>query len=577
MKRSTIVLALLLVVAALALHLSVSWQDFSTLAKNGYLYDDSFYAFQIARNIADGRGATFDGTTPTNGFQPLYVFTLVPFYKWFAPDGIAPIYAALTLLALLTVVTAVFLFLIVRRYASDAVALVGALVWVFSPVVVRQTANGLETALILFFIAWSVYFYLTRVRNETDCSRTNYIKLGLLLGLTVLARVDGIFFVLAMALDFLLVVRRRFRDGSPSRESLRGVGFAAAVAFLIYLPWLIFSVATVGSPLQESGLATRFLSIAYAPFFGMGSAELVENGPGLPFVWAHVEHAVSILKLSPPVHVFFRAVEKLTGGGPATGWLLVVVNFAGLAGLGIFLVWLIRTRISARWARRQELMFLLMFSVMLVAAYSSYIFGAFFFTRYFYPVYFIATIFAACILNDVVVWTARKPVVLRTAAIGFVVLYSVGLVYMGLSSGFRSTRVYHFYDVALWVEQNTDEGETIGVFQGGAIGYFSNRRVINLDGKVNGDALVALRSGELCDYIVEAGIDVVLDHTNVLNLFLGEQGEARLAGASATPCFNGRSVGAIGWTGFRVDKSIVGVGASHPGSSTPAKSSTFSR
>ena len=109
MKRSTIVLALLLVVAALALHLSVSWQDFSTLAKNGYLYDDSFYAFQIARNIADGQGATFDGHTPTNGFQPLYVFALVPVYKWFGSDGITPIYAALTLLALLTVATAVML------------------------------------------------------------------------------------------------------------------------------------------------------------------------------------------------------------------------------------------------------------------------------------------------------------------------------------------------------------------------------------------------------------------------------------------------------------------------------------
>jgi hypothetical protein len=127
------------------------------------------------------------------------------------------------------------------------------------------------------------------------------------------------------------------------------------------------------------------------------------------------------------------------------------------------------------------------------------------------------------------------------------------------------------------VEQNTAEDETIGVFQGGAIGYFSNRRVINLDGKVNGDALSALRSGELCDYIVEAGIDVVLDHTNVLKLFLGEQGEARLAGASAAPCFNGRTVGATGWTGFRVDKSILGVGASNPVTGTPLESSTFSR
>lgn len=560
------------------MHLSVSWQDFSTLAKNGYLYDDSFYAFQISRNIAEGNGVTFDGATPTNGFQPLYVFLLVPAFKLMGPDRIAPIYAALSLMALLTAATALLLLLIARRYVSDAVAIFAATVWVFSPVVVRQTANGLETVLALFLIAWSVYYYLEKVRNNPQAGLGRYLCLGLLLGFTILARVDGILFVFVMALDYLLVMRGRARGGE-TKNSLRGFGVAVAAAFAVCLPWAVYGLAAVGSMLPQSGTATRFLSIAYAPFFGLESAGLRENGPGLSFMWAHLLHAFSVLKISPPIHVFYRAVEKLNGE-PGGGSLLVLVNSLGFVALAAFVVWMVRCRRSLDTIRRGEVTFLLLFSLLLVAAYSTYIFGVFFFTRYLYPVYFVATVFAACILQDVKGWVTKKPLALRTAAVFLFGLYAVGIVYMGFTSGFRSSPVYHFYDVAEWVGNNTSEHETIGVFQGGAIGYFSNRRVVNLDGKVNGDALHALQQGKISDYIQQAGINVVIDHESVLNLFLGPCKDDDLAGIGVTKFFNGSIVGALGWVGFRLHNSGAGAGIlpSDPtGNNPPLETQTGTR
>ena len=551
-----------MIFAALVMHLSVSWQDFSTLAKNGYLYDDSFYAFQISRNIAEGRGPTFDGVTPTNGFQPLYVYLLVPAYKLLGSDQIAPIYAALTLMALLTAATAVLLILIARRYVSDGVALAAAFLWVFSPVVVRQAANGMETALALFLIASSIYYYLSRVRSNPDVGYGRFFKMGLLLGLTILARVDGILFALVMALDFLLVIRRRAKNDG-TKVKLRGVFVASATAFLIYLPWVVYGLVAVGRLLPESGAATRFLSIAYAPFFGLGGTDLLENGPSPSFVWAHVVHAASVLKISPPVHVLYRVIEKIGGSAPTAGTLLVFVNVMGWATLAAFGIWWGRCRRSLEKYERGELTFLLMFSLLLIAAYSTYVFGVFFFTRYFYPVFFVATIFAACVIQDVVDLVRRRQMFVRVAAIFVFGLYAVGLVYMGLNSSFRSAPVYHFYDVARWVEQNTSENETIGVFQGGAIGYFSGRQVVNLDGKVNGAALEALKRGDIGGYIDEVGIDVVMDHQSVLDLFLGPYSDAALAGIAATKCFNGASVGATGWVGFRVDNPGVG-GAGAP-------------
>ena len=43
--------------------------------------DDSFYYFQIARNLAAGQFSTFDGgITRTNGYHPLWMLLLTPFY-----------------------------------------------------------------------------------------------------------------------------------------------------------------------------------------------------------------------------------------------------------------------------------------------------------------------------------------------------------------------------------------------------------------------------------------------------------------------------------------------------------------
>ena len=39
----------------------------------GYVADDAFYYLNIARNLAAGHGPTFDGSTATNGFHPLYM------------------------------------------------------------------------------------------------------------------------------------------------------------------------------------------------------------------------------------------------------------------------------------------------------------------------------------------------------------------------------------------------------------------------------------------------------------------------------------------------------------------------
>ena len=49
--------------------------------------DDAFYYFQIARNLAEGKFSTFDGgITRTNGYHPIWLFLITPFYWVFDPE-----------------------------------------------------------------------------------------------------------------------------------------------------------------------------------------------------------------------------------------------------------------------------------------------------------------------------------------------------------------------------------------------------------------------------------------------------------------------------------------------------------
>ena len=503
--------------AILVFHLAIAFQDVPTLARNGFLYDDSFYAFKIAQNIAAGNGVTFDGIHTTSGFQPLYVFLLVPVYMISGGSLTLPIYIALSLLSVFTCLTAYLIYRIARRYVGETASILTAVIWAFCPIVIKQTANGLETALAGLMIALSVYYYLDKVRSADPPTPGRYLNLGLLLGLTVLTRVDGIFLVLVIFLDHLLILRRRRMSSLPlGRLLLLPLG-----VLLCYGPWLAFTMILSGTPLQDSGSATRFLSLAYASYFGYGSESLAAKGPDLDFIWSHVIHSISTLKVIPPVHVLFRTIDRVGAlAGSETGFRVLgnVFGLVLLVGIGFKAVsW----RNDETKSRRSEVNFLLLFALLLLLSYSMYIFGAFFFLRYYYPVYMVACIYFAFLIQDIIDWLGSRTVPVRRLALTSVLVYTALFSYFSYSQAFRTHPIYPFYDIAQWVDANTGTDDKIGVFQCGAIAYFSDRQVINLDGKVNREAFEALKNRTLVAYMQHEGIDVVLDHTEILKIFLG--------------------------------------------------------
>ncbi len=515
-RRVALVVGALLVI--LAFHLAVAWQDLGTLARNGFLYDDGFYAFKIAKNIADGNGATFDGIHPTTGFQPLYVLLLVPAFALSGDNLVAPIYIALSLLAIFTCLTAYFIYRICMRYVGWRSSLVAALIWAFSPIVTKQSANGLETALASLLIAVSVYYYLERIRSVENPGAGRFMILGIVLGLMVLARIDGVLLILVMMLDYLVLLRAT----RVSAKRLVRVSLVPLGVCILYGPWLLFNMAVCGSPLQDSGAATRFLSLAYAGYFGYGAGDMGSSGPDASFIWAHLTHAISTMKVIPPAHLIFRLIDKTGATLGSPGGFHIAGNVLGFLALGGAGFTVFGWRRDERKRRRGEMHFLILFAAGLIASYVMYVFGMFFFLRYFYPVYLIACIYLAFLLHDFHGWYARRSIAMRRAIILASAAYAALFGLFSYSQAFRSRPIYPFYDVSRWVNEHTGDAERIGVFQCGTIGYLSNRRIINLDGKVNRGALEAMRSGSLDGYLRKEGIEVVIDHSDILKIFFGD-------------------------------------------------------
>lgn len=195
------------------------------------------FLFELAQNIAAGRGIAFDGAPPTAFRVPLYpaFLALVTFgHKLFLP--------VLIFQSLIGVGTVCCAALLARDLFGRAAAIpAAALTAVYPYYVVHDTALQ-ETSLFTFLTAVAV---LLLVRARQRGSSAIAVCAGVALGGAVLTRASLAPF--AMLAPIWLVLPR----GTLSRawqKRLRSAAFCASSAALIVSPWLIHSYLLTGSP-----------------------------------------------------------------------------------------------------------------------------------------------------------------------------------------------------------------------------------------------------------------------------------------------------------------------------------------
>ena len=481
-RFQTLPLLMILLVLGGVVRVALAWRDIDALDAL-FFPDDTYLSLTIAHNIARGLGSTFDGVVATNGYQPLYVWLAVPLYWLFPNDQVLPINFALTLLAIASLGTAVCIFRIVQHLHSSWHAAIACVIWLFDSALTRHALNGLETSLALLGIAATSLWYISRIRGREQIALRDVVVLGMVAGVTVLARVDQVILLAALALDMLLDHRTRRR--------LVEIGLVGGIVVLLNLPWMLFGMSIGAGPLPESGAAVRMLAMAQATSPQYFISALI--------VW------LSLLLSAP-----------LSSGALVCAVLLVVIvrRFRGQPNH-----WLWESM-----QRLRPLRFAGIFALLFSAAYLLYIPAYWFFDRYAQPVAFFALVASAVFLP--------APGVLSTQArrwfVGVTTVFLAFEVARGATLLVAQPAPDNYLGIGRWVNANL-AGHTVGALQSGAIGYWGEGiTVVNLDGVVDGNALAARRSGDLAGYMRQRGVEYVVEWSPTF----GKPGDGDLSGVT---------------------------------------------
>src|SRR5436190_4458103 len=246
-----------LVALAAATRLAVVLADHRSLIANDVYPDDAFYYLRIAQNVVAGRGWTFDALAPTNGFHPLYMLMVMPIVALARGDLVLPIHLSGALLTGWAVGTAIVLHALLVKVAGRRAAMLGLALWAICPYFILMTVNGLETGVAVFFVLLVPLLYLSWFRADDAPGRKRALAFGCVCGLAVLARVDLLLLIAAVAFDHVLRHLRRPRAAATA--ALPAVVGAAA----IWLPWRLISHAATGHWLPTSGAASREIALNF--------------------------------------------------------------------------------------------------------------------------------------------------------------------------------------------------------------------------------------------------------------------------------------------------------------------------
>ncbi len=438
--------------------------------------DDAYLCLKIAKNIASGLRPTFDGISYTNGFQPLYVFLMVPVFYLFPNDLVIPVHLSLLILSIFDTLSLFLLYKLSTRLAKPLLApIILALFWIFNPYVISTTLNGMETMIAFFFVLLFLYYY-DLIQPLDDGKR--WFLLGVILGAAMLARIDCIF----LGSSLLLLVTYRFLSKKVSfKRSLKMLLFVAIGTLITYSPWIFYSYVFTKDIFPISGKAIRLIMLS------------------------SVNHAPTLQNLYLPM--VLKGLKAIMFGNAILIALLCVTALGYLYAGGFA-----RSRIKKMIdkARRFGLVFL--FGISLFFAYVLYFFAPYYFSRYLFPVILIF-LFCFLALTDLCLEHANK----KSHKIWLIVPVVLALLLTTFAGGFtkfflsKKSSCCGYMNIGLWANENLEPGSIVGSCQSGALGYYAdNLRVINLDGVVNKPCYEALVKRQALEYIKAQKIKYVL-------------------------------------------------------------------
>lgn len=451
-------------------------------------FDDAWYYFGIARNVAEGRGSTFDGINPTNGYHPLWLLVSVPVYA-IGLDGMAAARALLAGQVVCYVAALVILAGTVSRLADgwpklarsrraddasgpawcEATVVAAWVLFAGNPFVVKMFVNGLESGIsvVLYALLLVRFAPPTPLRLADTTSRWR-CGTGLLLLLIFLARTDAALLAGVLCLWAIFELRRE-----PLRQALLPLAELFAPVLVGGFAYLALNTIAFDTPVQVSGLHKR------APLDG---PRLVTFG-----VLAGLGVYVTV-RAWRRVHTPSRSkgrgrFPRVTDLAVRTGW------FGGFCFLLLGYYNALQTQ---QWL------------------------------WYYAPLGAYALLLLPLAVSDFAESGLAEAPPTQTAARALAPVQAILLLPLVLAlvlqvpvftdPDLRSIQVANM-QAGRWMDANLPDDAVAASWDAGVVGYFAGRPVVNLDGVVNSyEYYEASREGRIGPFLAARGITHVVNH-----------------------------------------------------------------
>ena len=224
----------------------------------GSLTGDSYHYLAIARKAVISHIYTYDGVHVTNGFHPLWEYTIrgmftVLHLQSHEGQAVAVMFAALAATTLGVFLASAAVIRMTNQYFLGLL-LVPGLYYLGVGVQVRNlwiwaALDGMESAFSIlfggvFFLVLSYYVGVS-ARREFDVTRV-YRALGMVLPFLIMSRLDDVFLLPAFLLTLI------FFEKSAIKRISAGL-WIAAPSTIVILCYLVYNKATVGAAMPLSG------------------------------------------------------------------------------------------------------------------------------------------------------------------------------------------------------------------------------------------------------------------------------------------------------------------------------------
>lgn len=502
--------------------------------------DDAYYYFQIAVNYAEHGFWTFDGIHPTNGVQPLWGMILSGSAVVLRAVGVTDPQLTARCFVLLTAFVyfgfCAMLFRLVARYVSTAAGIAAAGAFLFPLGIVWTHVWGMENSLYGLLLVGTAAWYQGRLLPTGGLREA--AVLGALLGATTLARLNAGILVPTLLLFYLLG-----RGHGSARRRLAAALVTGLVSSLVVAPYLAWNLVHTGHLVPVTAAVKQMRTTAFMAERGVERAVSLEylgavadraKGPMRWFVgsraldgsWIAGGRALAgegkgsyglVLALllgflSAPFATlrwrdWLAALGRMLSRLAPFGWLAAFALFDGVVSLLMFPAEITYPMVRW-WLLESEVVIIVTMAVVAATALD-------FLVRSWVP--------SRHRLRVASLWLAAIVSISAGRAVAF---YWDGVVeYPDWNVSTNDER----YAAAIWMRENLPADAVIGSWNAGVLGYYSGRRVVNLDGLVNSwDFVPYLRRGALPAYVVGERIEYLADTDFELSYRTGSRLRRRL-------------------------------------------------